>query len=247
MDDDGRPRQGGAVAGERTHPILPCPDLDEAVTFYEALGFVRTYGQVRPNPYAVVALEDIAIHLSGIDGFDPATSVGSVVITVPDAEALHATFADGLRRRYGRLPSTGIPRILRPRRKQGTATGFSVVDPGGNWLRFYRTGATEDDPAERSEGLARVVEVAARQGDARGDDAQALVVLERGLARHADAPPVERVRALLYQAELLTRLGEHERASATVTAAAAVGLSDEETSAVAPDLAHAREVLAPRS
>ncbi|MBJ7450529.1 MAG: VOC family protein, partial [Blastococcus sp.] len=82
------------MAGERTQPILPCPDLDEAVSFYEALGFHRTYRQMRPNPYAVVALEDIVIHLAAIDGFDPGTSVGSVIIVVPDADALYAAFAD---------------------------------------------------------------------------------------------------------------------------------------------------------
>jgi len=233
------------MAGERTHPILPCPDLDEAISFYEALGFHRTYRQLRPNPYAVVALEDIVIHLAGIDGFDPTTSVGSVILTVPDADALYTAFTDGLRQRFGRLPSAGIPRILRPRRKQGTATGFSVVDVGGNWLRVYRAGEVEDDPAVRSEGLTRVVEVAARHGDARGDDAQALAVLERGLARHPDAAPIERVRALLYQAELLARLGQHERAAATLTTASLVGLTEQEARAVAPDLAHAREVVAP--
>jgi hypothetical protein len=41
----------------------------------------------------------------------------------------------GLRAAYGKLPVTGIPRITRPRRKQGAAGGFTVVDPGGNWLR----------------------------------------------------------------------------------------------------------------
>lgn len=56
------------------HPILPCRELDESISFYETLGFKRTYRQVRPNPYAVVALEDIQIHLAGIDGFNPADS-----------------------------------------------------------------------------------------------------------------------------------------------------------------------------
>ncbi len=232
------------MAGERTHPILPCPDLDEAISFYEALGFRRTYRQLRPNPYAVVALEDIVLHLAGIDGFDPTTSVGSVIIVVPDATALHTAFATGLRQRYGRLPTAGIPRILRPRRKQGTA-GFSVVDVGGNWLRVYRAGEVEDDPAVPSEGLARVVEVAARQGDARGDDAQALAVLERGLARHPDAAPIERVRALLYRAEVLTRLGQHARAAATSATASLVSLTNQDAEAVAADLAHAQEVVAP--
>ena len=179
------------VAGERTYPILPCPDLDEAIAFYEALGFSRTYRQIRPNPYGVVAREDITIHLCGIAGFDPATSVSSVIITVPDIEALHADFVEGLRNHFGRLPSSGVPRILRPRRKQSTATGFSVVDVGGNWLRFYRAGtSTEPRPAQesRESGLAAVLSAAARQGDARGNDQQALAVLDRGLARHPEAP-----------------------------------------------------------
>lgn len=232
------------MAGERTHPILPCPDLDDAITFYEALGFERRYRQVRPNPYAVVALEDITIHLAGIDGFDPAGSVCSVIIVVPDAEALHAAFADGLRQRYGRLPSAGVPRVLRPRRKQGTARGFSLVDVGGNWLRIYPAGDVEDDtPAERGGGLARVIEVAARQGDARGDDAQALAVLDRGLSRYPDAPAVERVRALAYRVELLVRIGRHDDAAATLAKAGEVTMTEQDARAVAADLAHARELV----
>lgn len=54
-----------------TVPILPSGDLDEPISFYEALGFPCTHRQKRPNPYAVVELGDIGIRLSGIDGFDP--------------------------------------------------------------------------------------------------------------------------------------------------------------------------------
>ena len=62
------------------------------------------------------------------------------------------------------------------------------MDVGGNWLRFYRHGSSEDDPAERRSGLLRVLDVAARQGDSRGDEAQAIAVLDAGLARHPYAP-----------------------------------------------------------
>ena len=232
--------------------MLPCPDLDEAIAFYEALGFRRSYRQMRPNPYAVVAREDMTIHLCGIDGFDPSTSVDSVIIVVPDAQSLYADFVGGLRRRYGRLPSAGVPRVLRPRRKQGTTTGFTVVDVGGNWLRFYGSADVEEDDVEdageagdrpRSRGLARVLEVAARQGDARGDHARALEVLERGLQRHPGAPPVEQVRVLLYRAELLVRAGEPAAAVEAVAQASRVGMTGAETAAVADDFAHAREVL----
>jgi catechol 2,3-dioxygenase-like lactoylglutathione lyase family enzyme len=203
------------MAGERTYPILPCADLDDALTFYLALGFAVTYEQRRPNPHAVVELEEIAIHLSGIDGFDPASSYGSAIITVPDPEHLHAAFKAGLRDRFGKVPMKGIPRLLPPRRKAGTATGFTVVDPGGNWLRFYRTAAVEEEPADRRSGLGRAIDVAARQGDARGDEAQAIAVLDAGLIRHPDAPALELFEALLYRAELRGRIGQNPEADLT--------------------------------
>lgn len=115
------------MAGEPTVPILPVHDLDEAIDFYESLGFVRSYRQVRPNPYAVVEHEAIVLHLVGIPGYHPAASVCSVIVTVPDAEALHDRFAEGFRTLDGRLHSDGVTRLLRIRSKAGTATGFSIV------------------------------------------------------------------------------------------------------------------------
>ena len=84
------------MANERTYPMLPCRDIDEAITFYEALGFKRTYRQVRPNPSAVVAREDFQIHLFGMDNFKPEDSYGSVIVVVPDPDALYNAFAAGL-------------------------------------------------------------------------------------------------------------------------------------------------------
>jgi catechol 2,3-dioxygenase-like lactoylglutathione lyase family enzyme len=209
------------MAGERTYPILPCADLDATLAFYAALGFEVTFRQIRPNPHAVVAFEDIAIHLSGIDGFDPAASYGSAIITVPDPGALHDAFAAGLKRAHGRVPRVGIPRVLPLRRKAGTATGFSVVDPGGNWLRFYRIGATEDDPEEQRTGLGRVIDVAARQGDSRGDERQAVAVLTAGITRYQrDAPAALMVEALLYRAELLAHVGDQVAGEGDLAAAA---------------------------
>lgn len=195
------------MAGERTYPVLPCADLDDALEFYTALGFTVSFHQRRPYPCAVVELDDIAIHLFAMDGSDPATSYGSAIITVAEPGERHEAFKAGLRERFGKVLIKGIPRLLSPRRKAGTATGFSVVDVGGNWLRFYRHGSSDDDSAERRSGLLRVIDVAARQGDSRGDDAQAIAVLNAGLARYPDAPPIEVFEALLYRAELRARTG----------------------------------------
>ena len=232
------------MAGEVTIPTLPCRDLDDSIGFYEALGFDCTFRQRRPNPYAVVARGDIQIHLFGIDQFDPELSYGSVIVAVPDPDALYRAFAEGLRARYGKLPSAGIPRILRPRKKSGTVGGFSVVDPGGNWLRVSKLGDTEDDaPQQETTGLARVIENAARLGDSKGDHHAALQLLDNGMARFPDAAPMDRVRALLYKAELAVRVDDPAVAVGALRRAEEIGVTDDEREMLAADLAHANELV----
>jgi catechol 2,3-dioxygenase-like lactoylglutathione lyase family enzyme len=232
------------MANERTYPCLPCADLDSSIAFYETLGFRRTYRQSRPNPYAVVVLEDLHVHLFGMEGFNPQDSYGTVIVAVPDPDGLYRAFADKLRAAYGRLPVAGIPRILRPRKKYGTVTGFSVVDPGGNWLRIHKLGDSEDeDPADQPAGLAKLVEVAARLGDAHGDDRRALATLDAGLARHADAAPLDLVRAHLYRSELALRLDMPEQAATSLAAAESVPLAAADRDAVEQELAHVTELV----
>jgi hypothetical protein len=232
------------MANERTYSLLPCRDLDESIAFYEALGFSKTYRQTRPNPFATVALEDIQIHLFGMDGFDPAQSYASVIIVVPDPDQLYKDFAEGLRKAYGKLPVAGIPRILRPRKKYGTVRGFSVVDTGGNWLRIYKLGDTEEEAnAEKLEGLAQIINVAARLGDAHGDEALALKTLENGLTRFADAKPGDLARAYLYRAELAVRIKDHELAQTSLRLAESLELTNEERNALSEEFAHAEELV----
>ena len=232
------------MANERTYPCLPCRDLDEAITFYEALGFTRTYRQLRPNPYAVVAREDFHIHLFGMPDFDPTTSYGSVIVVVPDPDALYYSFAEGLRAAYKKLPTSGIPRILRPRKKFGTVYGFSVVDVGGNWLRISKSGDTESQEASNeTTGLAGFVNVAARLGDAHGDDVTALRTVESGLKRFPDAPALDRAKAFLYRAELAIRLKNKELAQMSLSAVEALELSEYERESLAEELAQTSELV----
>ena len=232
------------MANERTYPCLPCRELDESIAFYETLGFKKTYRQLRPNPYAVVALEDIQIHLFGIEGFHPEDSYSSVIITVPDPDSLYHDFAAGLRRTYGKLPIAGIPRILRPRKKYGTVRGFTVVDPGGNWLRIYKLGDSEqENSAEKAEGLAQIIYVAARLGDAHGDEALALKTLENGLARFPNAGAPELAKAYLYRAELAVRTKDYELARSSLTAARALELTDGDRLALDEEFAHVTELV----
>jgi hypothetical protein len=210
------------------------------------LGFTRTYRQLKPNPYAVVALEDIQIHLFGMEDFHPADSYGSVIIVVPDPDALYQAFATGLRAAYKKLPVQGIPRILRPRKKFGTVRGFSVVDAGGNWLRISKLGDREsqdDEESEKLSGLAQMVAVAARLGDAHGDETLALKTIENGLKRFPDAPLLDQARALLYRAELAVRLQDQTLAQASLAAVHALTLGEEERSSIGDELAQTAELV----
>ena len=179
-----------------------------------------------------------------MEGFDPEQSYGTVIVVVPDPDQMYEDFAAGLRAHYGRLPSAGIPRILRPRKREGTVRGFSVVDPGGNWLRVSRLGDTEDEAKEeKTSGLARVINNAARRGDAQGDHTFALKLLDNGLAKFTDAPLLDRVRALLYRSELAVRIGDRTTASDSLAAALSLALTDDDKTAVASEIAHAQELV----
>ncbi len=232
------------MANERTYPCLPCRDLDEAIAFYAALGFTRTYRQLKPNPYAVVALEEIQIHLFGMENFIPADSYGNVIVVVPDPDALYQAFAAGLRTAYGKLPIAGIPRLLRPRKKYGTVYGFSVVDVGGNWLRISKMGETEsDETGEKTTGLAGVLAVAARLGDAHGDEAKALKTLENGLKRFPDAGLLEQAKVLLYRAELAVRLQDQQLAKSLLATVQALALHEDEAARIADEVAAVAEMI----
>lgn len=236
------------MANERTYPCLPCGDLDDAIAFYQVLGFTRVYRQIAPNPYAVVAREDLNIHLFGIPNFNPAESYGSVIVVVPDVDALYHSFAAGLRAAYGKLPSVGYPRITRPRNKFGTVRGFSVVDVGGNWLRISKAGDTEEEAAaEPMAGLAKVLNVAARLGDAHGDEARALKTLETGLKRFPGAPVIDHARALLYRAELAVRLDKSALARSSLAAARALKMTPRQTALIAQELAQTSDLVAVES
>lgn len=189
------------MANELTIPLLPCPDIDEIASFYEMLGFSVTYRQTRPNPHVALQREDIQLHFFGMDNFDPEQSYGTCLVIVQDTGPLYEAFAEGMRAVHGKVLISGIPRMTRPRLRNDRYTGFSVVDPGGNWIRINKA-APEPEAQTR---LAKAMENAARQADARGDERQALKILEGALKR-ADGSEPELQEAQAFRDELVERI-----------------------------------------
>ena len=87
----------------------------------------------------------------------------------------------------------------------------------------------DEETRETTTGLARVIENAARLGDAKGDDEEATRLLESGLERFSAAPRIERARAFLYLAELHSRVGDAPAALESLTTALAIELSNSES------------------
>ncbi len=203
------------MANETMVPLLPCASIDEIHDFSVALGFEVTYRQSRPNPYLALRRGGIDLHYFAMDGFRPEDSYGSCLVVVDDTEPLYEAWAAGLREMYGRLPLSGFPRITRPRRRAnaGGLSGFSLVDPAGNWLRVVRrpeqaatgtgsgssatrtpgepSGPGEDaGPADGPPGESRLLLAVANavvQADSRGDVGQAVKILDGALRRDAEA------------------------------------------------------------
>jgi catechol 2,3-dioxygenase-like lactoylglutathione lyase family enzyme len=187
------------MAAPRAIPMLPCSDIDEIAAFFVALGFRVTHRQRKPNPYLALAGYGFDLHYYGLDGHIPASSHSTCGIVVDDTGPIWAEFADGLRAAYGRLPVVGFPRITRPRprKNSGGLTGFSLIDPAGNWIRFIRGGQPEEPSADLSR-LGEALRNAIVLADSKGDVAQAAKILQGAISRAAaDDPSLEDARDFL--------------------------------------------------
>lgn len=229
-------------------PLLPCSSIDEMLAFYLPLGFEVTYRQLRPNPYLALQRGGIELHYFGIQGFKPEDSYGSCLVLVDDTEPLFEEFAAGLRAQFGKLPLTGFPRITRPRRRKnaGNLSGFSLIDPSGNWIRVTNfQDSTQMEAADGRGGkLAKALADAVVFADSKGDVDQAVKILGRALKHeHSDAT-VERVEALAYLAELNVRRADLAAAMTVLDNIDTTGLSDTERESAAPALEQARELRA---
>ena len=150
------------------------PRIDEILEFYRTLGFTKTYYQQLPNPMVALKRDDINIQFFGMPGFKPEDSYGSCLVIVRDTWELYRAFADGMRAAHGKLLVSGIPRMTRPRKRKNADnfSGFTVVDPGGNWIRIKAAkaepGATDAVQSKLAKSLASAIVMGDSHGSTRG-------------------------------------------------------------------------------
>ncbi|GAA2904845.1 hypothetical protein GCM10010517_70980 [Streptosporangium fragile] len=227
------------MADEITVPLLPCRSIDEIVEFYTMLGFTRTYYQVRPNPYVSLEREDLRLGFFGIPDFNPEDSYGTCVVIVPDTGQLFEAFAAGMREAHGKLPVSGIPRMTRPRKRKNAEdhSGFTVIDPGGNWIRIMAAKPAPEEKEAASGKLTATLHRAVVMGDSHGKHVRAAQILDAALERDKDtATAAELLEALAYRAELALRAGD-SAAGDVLARARALTLSEAERDRLAETLA----------
>ncbi|MFI9594958.1 glyoxalase [Nonomuraea sp. NPDC052265] len=196
---------------ETTVPLLPCASVEKTLEFYEALGFTVTHRQTRPYVYLALRWSGFDLHFGPAPKeFDPARGESGACLVLVDAVApYHAAFVAGMRRVYGKAPSSGLPRITRYR---PGASRFTLTDPSGNSIMFIR----RDEPAEleyggsaKLTGLAKALDNARILREFKNDDLQAYRALKSAVRRHgAQAPAAERAIALCHLLDLAAALGE---------------------------------------
>ena len=216
------------MANEIMVPLLPCRDIDEILEFYGTLGFTKTYYQLLPNPIVALKREDINLQFFGMpEEFKPEDSYGSCLVIVRDTWELYRAFADGMRAAHGKLLVSGIPRMTRPRKRKNADnhSGFSVIDPGGNWIRIMAAKPDSDATEPVRSKLAKSLASAVVMGDSHGFDARAAEILDGALERSGDtASATDLVEALAYRAELAVRLDDAAEADAAIQRARSVNL-----------------------
>jgi hypothetical protein len=144
------------------------------------------------------------------------------MLLVPDTAELFSAFAEGMRAAHGKLLVSGIPRMTRPRKRKNAdnLSGFTVIDPGGNWIGIH---AAKPDPADKAQPLsklARSLLSAVVMGDSHGKHDQAARILDNALRRDQDtAAPGDLLEALAYRAELAVRADDPTEARDFLTRA----------------------------
>ncbi|UQA97035.1 bleomycin resistance protein [Streptomyces halobius] len=215
---------------EKTIPILPCHAIQPVVEFYTALGFETTLLQKSPYPYAVVQRGTIELQFMGMRKYDPSQSYSGCYVLTDDVDGLYATFRDGLKEAYGKIPSRGLPRIGPLKNTSYGVRQFLVSDPGGNSIRIGQK-ISEDlhhRPAPK-ETFARALHMADLFVDSKEDLQGAAKIIDRVLRLRDERPtPAQHLRLLVLRADIAQREGDEALAARLLTQAAELQLAEED-------------------
>lgn len=197
-----------------TIPVLKYVAIADTLTFWETLGFKITYRQDRPYKYAVIERNGCQLHFHHNKSADISTPDNSCLIIVNDIEDVHQEFSGRLKSKFGRVPSSGLPRISR---MKPTQTRFTITDPSGNAVILIQHGVKDEsdydsvdqkDLAEFDKSIA----LAVRLRDFKEDYPAAARVLDNALNKAGiEVAKDQKAEALILRAELARILNDDKK------------------------------------
>lgn len=187
-------------------PIFPCKSLNELLEFYQTLGFEVTYYQKSPNPYAIVEKGWIRLDFYGIKHHDPLRCYHTCYILTDEADELYEEFTNALRKKSGKLPTRGLPRIRVIRDKSYGVREFMFSDIAGNCIRIGKKIAKPEeyskDIDEANKRLALALDYAYKLEDEPKEYEKASIFLDKAIERDKANPCPNLYRAMLIRADL---------------------------------------------
>ncbi|MFI6866563.1 bleomycin resistance protein [Nocardia sp. NPDC050406] len=195
---------------EKTIPRLMTASIEAVAEFYTAVGFETTFRQTAPYQFLTVRRGGIELNFYGDKKFDPQTSTHGCLVDTDDVDYLYAVFTEGLRERFGSVPTQGVPRVGALKDMSYGVRQFLVVDPGGNTLQIAQ--AISADQRHRPLPKAtfdRAIHMGSLFADAKQDMAMAAKVLDRALNRTDEEPTASQlVKLLVLRADVAVRQGD---------------------------------------
>lgn len=221
-----------------TVALLPCVAPEATVEFYAALGFDISDQQTTPYLYLAFSFDGVDLHFKqAAPDLDISHELtGGCLFFVDDVAAYHDDFSARLRRSYGRVLATGLPRIERLRPGQSR---FQILDPSGNCIVFINRAEADIEygGAKSLSGLAKAHDNVRIFRDFKNDDELAARALDTALRRHrVSAPRVDLARALADRVELAIALGDAEAEATAQAELGSMALTADERAALDVEL-----------
>jgi hypothetical protein len=188
-------------------PIFPCKSLDELMEFYKLLGFTVTYHQKSPNPYAVLERDWIRLDFYGIKHHDPAKAYHTCYILTDEVDTLYEEFTNTLRKKSGKLPTRGLPRISEIRDKAAGVREFMFSDIAGTCIRIGKKINADEDPASKRLSLA--LDFAYKSEDSADEYVTVAKVLDKAMERDKDSKCLNLYKVKLTRADIAIEQGDH--------------------------------------
>lgn len=187
---DTLPKNGFAI------PLLPSNSINDTLEFYKAIGCVITYQQKAPNNYLGLKIRGIEIHFFGLKQIKPETNFSSCYLVIDDIDTFYLTCREELKKKYGKIPLKGIPRI-NPIKDMPTygVRQFVLIDPSGNYIRIgqpiEKTASIvfEENGVKPQKGtpLSKTYELADRLANGKDDLEAAIKIIDKTLlSEHED-------------------------------------------------------------